>query len=538
MGNGKGNGMDVGRAYRCEMNRVALDDEAKDALKERVLARAAGAVATSEVDAAAASSVSVASFASGVSSASLVSSAGTAFLAKDGPARGRRLQTRRSVRWAVALAAATLVLLTGFTVAAQGQDLWRQWLNSSAADERAAAVEARVSDAGVTVEVVSAISDANHAYFLVEARDEGQGLLDEHAKLAGAVLWADGRALATEQVSVSYDKERKTASFVLISEGAIEPGAQVELPLEAIRDQDEEFDGVVSTQPVSELVGDTPGVYREKPTVLQVRDGELGLWGESMHGRLFDPDRGGLEAVTDVLASGNLDLPVEGDPTLSVVGVDLRDGVLHVLTRCGGVDPGNEYPYLQDPTTGETLEREYSISYYYGEDGTRAGGGIARIDDTPTWTYTDSAFYPASLDKLDRMELCVRSSYSAWEAKGAWTLSFTMPSTPSDILEASTRIPCEDFGTIEAVTITPFSIGFLVHDVVEEKFWDNGPQVSIVYQDGKTVEYSGAFHDITWKSEALLEQGIVTLTSFGSFEDYEDIAALIVNGTRVDLRHG
>lgn len=535
MDNGKGNGMDVGRAYRCEMNRVALSDEAKDALKERVLAQAAGAVATSVEDAAATSSVSVASSASGVSSASLASSAGKASLAKDGPARGHRLQTRRSVRWAVALTAAALVLLTGFTVAAQGQDLWRQWLHSRAADERAAAVGSRVTDAGVTVEVVSAVSDANHAYFLVEAHDEGQGLLDERTELAGAVLWADGEALTTEQTSVSFDEERKTASFVLISEGAIEPGAQVELPLEVIRDRDEEFDGVVSPQPVSDLVEDASGIYREKPTALQARDGELGLWGESMHGRLFDPDRGGLEAVTDVLSSGNLNLPVEGNPTLSVVGVDLRDGVLHVLTRCGGVDPGNEYPYLQDPVTGETLEREYSISYYYGEDGTRAGGGLASIEDAPAWTYTDSAFYPASLDKLDRMELCVRSSYSAWETKGAWTLSFTMPSASSDILEASTHIPCEDFGTIEAVTVTPFSIGFLVHDVVEEKFWDNGPQVSIVYQDGKTAGYPGAFHDITWKSEALLEQGIVTLTSFGSFEDYEDIAALIVDGTRVDL---
>ncbi|MCI9262102.1 hypothetical protein [uncultured Adlercreutzia sp.] len=548
MDNGKSTGKDVGRAYRCEMDRVALDDGMKDALKESVLARVAGTEESSAVDVATASSGSVASSAAPTSDASnvspvpLASPAGAAAPkdagspVRNGLARGRSTQARRPVRWAVALAAAGFVLLTGFTVGAQGQDLWRQWFRSSDAAERAAAVGVQATDEGVTVEVVSAISDANHAYFLVEAHDEGQGLLDDHTELAWAVLWANGRALSTNQTAISYDEERKTVSYVLTSEGPIEAGAQVELPIEALRDQDEEFDVVVSAQPVSELVGDTPGTYRKRPTALQARDGEIGLLGESMRGRLFDPDKGGLTGIADVLASGDLNLPVEGDPTLSVVGVDLRDGVLHVLTRSGGVDPGNEYPYLKDPATGEVLEREYSISYYYGEDGTKAGGGLARIDDSPTWTYTDSAFYPASLDKLDRMELCVHSSYSAWQTKGTWNLSFIMPSTvASDALESTTHIPCEDFGTIEAVTVTPFSIGFLVHDCVEEKFWDNSPEVSIVYQDGRTVEYPGVFHEQTWDSEALLEQGNVTLSSIGSFEDYEDIAALIINGTRVDF---
>lgn len=536
MDNGKSNGKDMGRAYRCEMDRVALDPEAKEALKERVLARAAEAEVASAVDGAVTPSASASSVASDAGPASLASPAKVASSVRSDAARARQPQARRPLRWAVALAAAGFVVLTGFTVAAQGQDLWRQWFHSSDAAERAAAVGAQATDAGVTVEVVSAISDANHAYFLVEAHDEGQGLLDDHTELAWAVLWANGRALGTNQTAISYDEERKTVSYVLTSEGAIEPGAHVELPIEALRDQDEELDVVVSSQPVSELVGDTPGTYRKRPTTLQARDGELGLWGESMQGRLFDPDKGGLTGIADVLTSGDLNLPVEGDPTLSVVGVDLRDGVLHVLTRCGGVDPGNEYPYLQDPTTGEMLEREYFISYYYGEDGTKAGGGLARIDDAPTWAYTDSVFYPASLDKLDRMELCVRSSYSAWQTKGTWNLSFTMPSTvASDALEATTHISCENFGTIESVTVTPFSIGFLVHDLVEEKFWDNSPHVSIVYQDGRTVEYPGVFHEQTWDSEALLERGNVTLSSIGSFEDYEDIAALIINGMRVDF---
>ncbi|MEE0706020.1 MAG: hypothetical protein UCH28_06505, partial [Adlercreutzia sp.] len=222
MDNGKSTGKDVGRAYRCEMDRVALDHEAKGALKERVLARVAGTEESSAVNVAATSPVSVAS---NVSSMPLASPAGAAAskdavsLVKNGSACGRGAQARRSLRWVVALAAAGFVLLTGFTVGAQGQDLWRQWFHSSDAAERAAAVGVQARDEGITVEVVSAISDANHAYFLVEAHDEGEGLLDDHTELAWAVLWANGRALGTNQTAVGYDEERKTVSYVLTSEG-------------------------------------------------------------------------------------------------------------------------------------------------------------------------------------------------------------------------------------------------------------------------------------------------------------------------------
>lgn len=469
----------------------------------------------------------------------------SALLAKDSAVRDEAVFSEGSrtirrfphrARVAAALIAAALVVLTGFTVAAQGQEYWRQWFGTDEAAERIMAVGASATDRDITMEVVSAVSDANHAYYLLQVAGLPAGVEVSHSELAPSGLYLDGKPAALGDQLVGTDTESGTVNYVLTGFGSVAPGTEVELDLSGIRDRDTSFDRAVSDRPVAQLLSDEAGEYRERPRNRSIGEGEIGLLGEMEHGNLFDPEKGGLVAIKDVFVEKNTLLPAAPNGSSSVVGLDLREGVLHVLLeQDGSVTEGSVRPYLINPQTGEFLYSEYAVTYFYAEDVGEGGMAAVAQGNHPDRMYTDFAFYPFDEKKLDVMQLWVDGSTSDWQIDGTWDLMFAMPSSvPFESLEADASIECNGFGRIHHVAVTPFSIGL---DVTQrsESYWEHQPQVRIVYKDGVTVDYAGRFEDETWESDSALDAGNVTISAIGLVENYEDIAALIINGTRVDL---
>lgn len=459
-------------------------------------------------------------------------SAKTPYFAEAVPANGGRSSHFRKVRRTAVFLAAAFIVLCGFVTARYGQEVWREWFGTDAAADRLESVSAAADYGSVHMEVPSVVADANGLYLLLQIRD-AEGRIDGPVDLFSVGTWVNGENPSSEEQMVSFDEGTGTANVVLKIDGEFPVGAEGEVTLTNIRDAPRNQECSVDIGSLAAVPDVGASAFAKRPD----RSDSLPLdqleglieWSASM------PEPGDDASVQELFVAQTMEAPIAGDERLSVVGAGYRDGELHVLVRNKAEGLTFAQLLLRSQESGEWLWPAFGIDYCYGEDWPVREVRPDDVYEVPEKMYSDFTFKVDKEDLAD-YDLWAQVTLADWEICGQWKATFTVPEiSPSDVLTASAAVPDEVLGTIDRVTVTPFSVGLHGEHLVE--WTDFAPEVAFAYRDGAVRPYSGIFDSYSQTSEELAEDSsAATLSAIGKIEDFEEIVAIEVNGARINLK--
>lgn len=445
---------------------------------------------------------------------------------------GNRSSRFHRVRRAAVLLAAAFVVLCGFATARYGQEIWHEWFGTDAAVDRLEPVAATADYEGVHVEAPSVVADANGLYLLLQMQD-AEGRIDGPVDLFPIGTWVNGEFASSEEQTVSFDEETGTANVVLKIDGQFPAGAAGEITLSNIRDAPRDQEWLVDVGPLDAVPEAGTSAFAERPD----RRDDLPL--DQLEGliewRASMPEPGDDASVHELFVSQTMEVPIAGDERLSIVGAAYRDGQLHVLMRNTDEGLTSAQLLLRSRESGEWLWPSFGIDYCYAEDWPVRDLRPDDMYEVPDKMYSDFTF-EVDREHLGDYDLWAQVTLADWEICGQWKAAFAVPEmSPSDVLTAAAAVPDEVLGTIDRVTVTPFSIGLHSEHVVD---WTGfAPAVALVYRDGAVKPYRGVFDGHSQTPEELAEDSTAaTLSAVGNIGGFEEIVAIEINGVRVALR--
>ena len=322
---------------------------------------------------------------------------------------------RRGARRAVALAAAACLMLTlcvGTAAASPGLRRQVGGLSEYAADQFQP-VNKTSTDQGLRMEVLAAANDGDRAVIYLNVQDaQGLGRINDGMQLYDYAVSSAGRrqCMAFSEV-VAYDEASQTATLRLesMAEDNGDPGRRMRVQVAGL------LTGAASTEwqgtgyTVADLAAMNP-----VPALRSVTSDSWMTGGGTLADRI---DRGQMRFLQP-----NLSITPQAAPWLTIEGVGLVDGSLHVLVS-------------QDEKMGRFDQLHLSL---ITEDGTAAESDSAVLDLgrrkefgrlTPGLDYYTQKEFVLALPKdadLNRLELAYSLDTYEQYLEGSWSVRFDL----------------------------------------------------------------------------------------------------------------
>lgn len=462
---------------------------------------------------------------------STMPAAPTAALAATAGAEDRASEAthRRTGRLVALLAAAALVVLAGFTYADRIQELFVSYFGGgSNVAKQAQPVGATATDQGIRLDTVSVINDGDTVYLIVDLVDATGDRLTEDlffgdSPLSGMRLIgenADGPYGYGEE-TLAFDPETRTATLMVTGEG-LASGETATLSLSQIYTNKTDHDLVADDLNLADLL-DRGGTF--EPIDWNAERGfSGGVSTEFLSDGLAAP-----EDIEEVLVRDQMHVEIPGLDTSYISNIAYRDGFLHIqMNPADSVSSGWASAQLYDLI--DTRTGKEVGSYYGARYGSRQVDGSAQA----VGDYQEEVFRVDAAD-LPYLRLHVFGHSFDTLIEGDWEVSFTVPDSV-EILTAETRAalpgPGEGF-VVNTVEVSPLSVilSFTYESATDPH--DVQAAVQLVYRNGSTSEVGKTMSGGSSLNEDTKEG---TLYFVSPIENFDDVVALSIEGTTVDLR--
>jgi hypothetical protein len=393
-------------------------------------------------------------------------------------------------------------------------------------------------DQGIRMELITALSDGDTTYFFVELKDETGNRLSDSLSVAA---WdfdfrqgnsGDALAASTSSSLVNYDPATGIATLAFEFEAiGGHLGNDAVITLSAFFTDRVKVDITADTLDLDKML-------RENDGVLVPREDTGSLCAGSSQKFIED----GINLYTvDVLQQDALHIDIPGYEKGYISNIGYRDGRLHIQINPDNVI-GDEgvLVNLKHKQTGKIIESYYSIGI--GEWASEYGG-ITHIQSD----YIETVF-EINREDLKNYSLYIEGWYYNNIIEGNWQIGFQIPESMPVIIKSDIGISVNgQERMISTLEVSPLSVKMHFSGIeIDER----NLEIFLIYKDGtrKTFvnhDYDAVISPPVYLPESFLPEdlNLVEMLAYpvyfqGPILDFENLAALEINGTRIALSDG